>query len=129
MILPQYKKKKRIKLKVCHFVGCGREFWGHPIAKYCPNHSNIKERLKAKKNHKLEHPEEYKEKKPIDINNLEYKHENKEVVEMEFPCHLEGCNKSYHIKIFPKQFIYPKYCEDHRNPFKREMFLKIFGKQ
>ena len=33
MQLPKYKKKKRIKLKVCQEPGCGREFWGHPIAK------------------------------------------------------------------------------------------------
>ena len=40
MQLPKYKKKKRIKLKVCQEPGCGREFWGHPIAKYCRNNKN-----------------------------------------------------------------------------------------
>ena len=43
MQLPKYKKKKRIKLKVCQEPGCGREFWGHPIAKYCELHRDIKE--------------------------------------------------------------------------------------
>ena len=49
MQLPKYKKKKRIKLKVCQEPGCGREFWGHPIAKYCELHRDIKQRQKQKK--------------------------------------------------------------------------------
>ena len=44
MQLPKYKKKKRIKLKICQGPGCGREFWGHPIAKYCELHRDIKQR-------------------------------------------------------------------------------------
>ena len=50
MQLPKYKKKKRIKLKICQEPGCGREFWGHPIAKYCELHRDIKLRQKQKKN-------------------------------------------------------------------------------
>ena len=49
MQLPKYKKKKRIKLKVCQEPGCGKEFWGHPIAKYCDDHRDIKQRQKQKK--------------------------------------------------------------------------------
>ena len=47
MQLPKYKKKKRIKLKVCQEPGCGREFWGHPIAKYCELHRDIKQRAEV----------------------------------------------------------------------------------
>ena len=46
MQLPKYKKKKRIKLKICQEPGCAREFWGHPIAKYCELHRDIKQRAK-----------------------------------------------------------------------------------
>ena len=53
MQLPKYKKKKRIKLKICQEPGCGREFWGHPIAKYCELHRDIKQRQKQKKKAKI----------------------------------------------------------------------------
>ena len=86
MQLPKYKKKKRIKLKVCQEPGCGREFWGHPIAKYCELHRDIKK------------------------------------------CCLEGCNELFTIRVFPKQYIYPRFCEEHRNDFKRANYLRIISK-
>ena len=58
MQLPKYKKKKRIKLKVCQEPGCGGEFWGHPIAKYCDDHRDIKQRQKQKKDCKNKRIEE-----------------------------------------------------------------------
>ena len=51
MQLPRYKRKKRIKLKICQEPGCGKQFWGHPIAKYCPEHRDIKNRQKPKKDY------------------------------------------------------------------------------
>jgi len=38
-------------------------------------------------------------------------------------CKLEGCFNEFEIKIFPNVFCYPKYCENHRNSWKREFFL------
>ncbi len=111
MQLPKYKKKKRIKLKVCQY--CGKEFWGHPIAKYCELHRDVKQREKAKK------PVE-----PVDPNNRIFEHEYLEVVEQEFVCELDGCNRTFTVKIFPKQFVYPRYCEEHRNEYKRKNWLR-----
>lgn len=112
MQLPKYKKKKRIKLKICQY--CGKEFWGHPIAKYCELHRDVKQREKSKKT-----PE------PIDVNNKEFQHELLEVREVEFTCELEGCGSTYTVKVFPKQFVYPRYCEDHRNEFKRKNYIRL----
>ena len=111
MQLPKYKKKKRIKLKICQY--CGKEFWGHPIAKYCELHRDVKQREKTKK------PTE-----PLDANNRIFEHEYLEVVEQEFMCELDGCGKTYMVKVFPKQFVYPRYCEEHRNEFKRRNWLR-----
>ncbi len=126
MQLPSYKKKRRIKLKVCHFEGCGREFWGHPIAKYCPEHSDIKERLKKKKELEArERQDEHQE----DENNQFFKHDYEEPTVVEFTCALEGCNNKFKVTLFPKQYIYPKYCEEHRNPYRRKLFLEELKKR
>lgn len=109
--LPKYKKKKRIKLKICQY--CGKEFWGHPIAKYCELHRDVKQREKTKKS-----PE------PGDSNNRTYSHDFIEVGEETWICELEGCGKSYVVKIFPKQFVYPRFCEEHRNEFRRRNWVR-----
>lgn len=111
MQLPKYKKKKRIKLKICQY--CGKEFWGHPIAKYCELHRDVKQREKTKKS-----PE------PGDSNNRTYSHDFIEVVEEGWICELDGCGKSYVVKIFPKQFVYPRFCEEHRNEFRRRNWIR-----
>lgn len=111
MQLPKYKKKKRIKLKICQY--CGKEFWGHPIAKYCELHRDVKQREKTKKS-----PE------PGDSNNRTYNHDFIEVGEETWTCELEGCGKSYVVKIFPKQFVYPRFCEEHRNEFRRRNWIR-----
>jgi hypothetical protein len=109
--LPKYKKKKRIKLKICQY--CGKEFWGHPIAKYCELHRDVKQREKTKKS-----PE------PGDSNNKTYQHDFIEVVEENWICELDGCGKDYVVKIFPKQFVYPRFCEEHRNEFRRRNWIR-----
>jgi hypothetical protein len=109
--LPKYKKKKRIKLKICQY--CGKEFWGHPIAKYCELHRDVKQREKTKKS-----PE------PGDSNNKTYNHDLIEVVEETWICELEGCGKSYVVKVFPKQYVYPRFCEEHRNEFRRRNYVR-----
>lgn len=111
MQLPKYKKKKRIKLKICQY--CGKEFWGHPIAKYCELHRDVKQREKTKKS-----PE------PGDSNNKTHQHDFIEVVEENWICELEGCGKEYVVKIFPKQYVYPRFCEEHRNEFRRRNWIR-----
>ena len=111
MQLPKYKKKKRIKLKICQY--CGKEFWGHPIAKYCELHRDVKQREKTKKS-----PE------PGDSNNKTHSHELIEVVEETWTCELDGCDKTYVVKIFPKQYVYPRFCDEHRNEFRRRNWIR-----
>ena len=112
MQLPKYKKKKRIKLKVCQYPGCGKEFWGHPIAKYCEQHRDIKQRQVKKK-----------DQEPVELRNMVFKHNYNEVLERKFQCCLEGCANDFEIKIFPKQYVYPRFCLEHRNDFKRKNFI------
>ena len=118
MQLPKYKKKKRIKLKVCQEPGCGREFWGHPIAKYCDDHRDIKQRQKQKK-----------DVDNIESRNIIIRHNYTEVMEVPFSCCLSGCKEVFSIKLYPKQFVYPRFCLEHRNDFKRANFIRIMSKK
>lgn len=118
MQLPKYKKKKRIKLKVCQYPGCGKEFWGHPIAKYCELHRDIKQRQIKKK-----------DQEPLEARNMVFRHNYTEVAELPFLCCLEGCSQEFTLKVFPKQYVYPRFCMQHRNDYKRKHFQMMMRKQ
>lgn len=113
MQLPQYKKKKRLKHKVCKEPGCGKEYIGHPISKYCEFHRIIANRTRKIKVYKS-----------VDVKNFIFKHGFTHVTKLEFNCQLDGCNNKYTVKIFPKQSIYPKFCNVHRSEYKRESLQK-----
>lgn len=117
MQLPKYKKKKRVKLKNCQEPGCGAEYWGHPISKYCELHRDIKNRQKKRKRYI-----------PDLTINMIFNHEFKEPTKVEFECHAPGCKVKYWIRAEPKLYVYPKYCEEHRNRYKRELFMRKTGK-
>jgi hypothetical protein len=106
--VPEFVKKKRIGRKIC--LECGKHYIGHIISKYCPKHRKPSER-------------KMKEVIPQENQNIVFKHASKEMTNHEFVCQLTGCSKTYIIKLIPHQFIYPKYCPEHRNEFKRKLFL------
>jgi hypothetical protein len=98
---------------VCLEPGCGKEFIGHPIAKYCEFHRDISKRTRK-----------VKEYEAVDVKNFIFKHGFTEVTNLELICQLNGCPNKYHVRIFPKQIVYPKFCEKHRTDYQRETFLK-----
>ena len=60
--------------------------------------------------------------KRIRKNNLIQLHNFKKEVTRVLTCELEGCQQTFEIKIIPNQILYPKFCEKHRNSFKRDNF-------
>jgi hypothetical protein len=44
-------------------------------------------------------------------------------------CALEGCQNQFEVKIYPRQYIYPKYCPEHRNEYKRIRHLQLIGRE
>jgi hypothetical protein len=44
-------------------------------------------------------------------------------------CALEGCDNQFEVKIYPRQYIYPKYCPEHRNEYKRIRHLRQIGRE
>jgi hypothetical protein len=65
-----------------------------------------------------------KKEKKIDNVNKIIKHSHKSSFKIIEKCEL--CQKEFELTLLPKIFKYPKYCENHRNEHKRNMYLKNF---
>lgn len=123
--LSQNKKQclnEKIKLKQCQFPGCEVHFQGRGLEKYCQEH-------RKKEYYKQLYHDKYKEKNKestLEIRKLNQiiKHKNCDCFTIRSICALEGCYKEFKILVEPGNFIYPKFCEEHRNEFKRKMFLE-----
>lgn len=114
--------KEKTKLKKCNFPGCEIHFQGRGIEKYCQEH-------RQKKYYKELYFNKYKERdkeslKDIKKNNQIIKHKSCAVFEINSICALKGCYERFTVTVTPGNSIYPKFCEKHRNEFKREMWLK-----
>jgi len=107
------KSKPKFKEKTCQYPGCGKSFIGHVVSKYCKFHHDPKNRKDLKKNRTT-----------VDENNKIIKHNFQDITQYEVECGLKGCSNKFTVDIIPKQYIYPKYCSEHRVKFRREQFLK-----
>jgi hypothetical protein len=114
MQLPKSRRRQKLREKKCQYPGCGKIFFGIHISKYCPEHRQDRYRIR-------------KRTKPEDVNikNQTYKHNYTEVVTMVLSCALEACDN----QVYPRQYIYPKYCPDHRNEYKRVRHLQQIGRE
>lgn len=110
-------------LKQCEFEGCTTTFMGvirgASPSKYCPEHGKPiyrkfidKDKIKAKKKVVVNE----------DTSNQIIKHSYKLATVIIGKCQLNGCNKDFDILVIPNCFTYPKFCEEHRNKYKRERF-------
>jgi hypothetical protein len=108
-----------LKIKNCAFPGC-----------------KIKEQMTGKGLYCVEHRKR-KYRKIIDAGKIAAKKAEEELINpnqtinhnytnpicVKMSCKLEGCNKEFEIQVYPNVFCYPKFCKEHRNEFKRKMFL------
>jgi len=108
MQIPKSPRRLKLREKRCLYPGCAIEYFGFPNAKYCPEHRKATYRIK-----KQIEPEN------VNIKNQTLKHSYTEVVTVFSNCAFEGCSRQFEIKIYPRQFIYPKYCPEHRNEYHR----------
>ena len=119
MFIPLKRKNKlRMTIKTCLYNGCDREFISQSsVRKYCDIHRRCENRKRI--HSKGEHPS---------IRNKIFKHTFTEPTLVEFSCKLDGCSKKYEIIVYPRQYIYPKFCECHRNEYKRLFYNRISQK-
>jgi len=116
MQLPKTPRGQKFKEKVCQYPDCKKTFHGIHISKYCVEHRKDKYRIR-------------KRTKPEDVNlkNQMIQHKYTTVVEQTMNCALKQCDNQFTIKIFPRQYVYPKFCSEHRNEYKRERHLRQIG--
>ncbi len=65
----------------------------------------------------------------VTLNNQIILHNYVATVSRSYECKLLGCCQKFDLELVPNQVLYPKYCEDHRNSFRRENFLHRFAMQ
>ncbi|MDO5576034.1 MAG: hypothetical protein Q4F84_03065 [Fibrobacter sp.] len=118
MQVPKSRRRQKLREKKCQYPGCEKIFFGIHISKYCPEHRQDRYRIR-----KRSRPED------VNIKNQTLKHNNTEVVEQVMECALEGCTNQFEVKIYPRQYIYPKYCPEHRNEYKRIRHLQLIGRE
>jgi hypothetical protein len=114
------KRNERFKPKKCAFPECKVEFFGTGRAKYCLEHRQKKYRkiidadkdTAAKELIKLRNPNQ----------TIMHDYVSPELVQMK--CALDGCENSFNISILPRVYVYPRYCGDHRNAYKRSIYLQ-----
>jgi hypothetical protein len=107
-------KGEILNQKPCQYPGCTFYYMGTGFSKYCHEH-------RKREYHK---PSKIAR---IDESNIIHNHNNIEPVDLEFICGLDGCGNIYKVKILPGVFIYPKYCDLHRNKWKRKLFTNKKG--
>jgi hypothetical protein len=111
----------RIKNKNKLCVICGKEFFGHAVRKYCDIH------LDQKNGDRVKLRTEYRKKllsiheNSNQVNNFK----NKDVLKIKASCKLNGCGNIFELLVFPRQEVFPKYCEDHRSEYRRRNFLRM----
>jgi len=125
MLVPKDKSKRRrrerLKEKQCQFPIpggdiCGIIFYGTARSLYCPMHRHRKFRKFIDK------PKDKKE--DIGVENQIINHKLLDEQKVILKCSLEGCEEEFKVTLIPKQNIYPKYCEKHRNAYQRERFIQ-----
>lgn len=127
-VLPTSRKEQPLKERVCGFPGCSEKFMGRGKTKYCDEHRKPDYRSQLYSKPKGESAVKDNDGNFIhtDDVNLTIKHSYVEAHKMEQLCAC--CGEPYHITVIPSQFTYPKYCEEHRNEYKRNRYNRINGK-
>ncbi len=113
MQIPKRTRRPQIVNKKCAIEGCENTFQGSYSSKYCPEHRNPHKRPQVNK----AAPES------VTVKNQILQHNFTEVKTVIQTCALEGCGQQFEVKVFPKQYVYPKYCPEHRNEQKRKSYL------
>ncbi len=117
--IPRYKKDEQRKEKQCKFPGCEATFIGTGKSCYCLIHRDRMFR-------KFIDADKIKEKKEKIVENANVnkiiEHTFHASVEEKHQCEL--CNEEFIITVIPGVKIYPKYCPEHRNEYKRKLYIE-----
>lgn len=122
------RKKKRVE-KQCKFPvsgteTCGMIFYGIGPSKYCEEHRKLKYRKFI--NRQIAVDKKASEPVTEDGNQI-IKHKYHMATINRYKCALEGCTEEFDVLVYPRTYVYPKFCHAHRNAHKRQIFLQQFA--
>jgi hypothetical protein len=109
--------------KPCQYPGCGEIFNGIGAAKYCKKHKQPEYR-KVLNAIRAEEKKKAMNKNNPNNSNMIIEHINTVATKTTLTC---ACGKDYEITLFPNINVYPKFCEQHRNPHQRDRLLRSLG--
>ena len=109
---------EKIIKKECEFYDCFKTYEGTGHSKYCHEHRKQKYRkiIDAEKN------EQRKEEQKLRNINQVIKHSNDECKIIKLIC--VTCGKEFEVLMIPNVYVYPRNCEEHRNYYKRQLYLE-----
>jgi hypothetical protein len=118
----QKRKSKKVEQlnKICKFPGCNKAYVGTGKSVYCLEHRQRKYRkiIDFDKHQTAKKEEELKN------SNQTIKNKVSEPQTIIQKCALKNCNNTFEIRIIHNIKVYPKYCECHRNEWKRKVFME-----
>jgi len=107
--------------KECQFPECKEIYFGTGHSKYCEEHRKSEYRKVID----LEKNKEEKEQRKLNDSNQTIKHSFATSKLIKVLC--QTCGKEFEVLVRPNVYVYPKYCELHRNEWKRVMYEKNIG--
>ncbi len=111
MLIPKNTRKQKSYVKQCAYEGCNTQFIGITIAKYCKKHRQEEYRMRKRNNTD-----------PADTNRIiQY---SKTIAERTMLI-CECCGKEFEAVLYPRQTVYPKYCNEHTNAHRRKMYKAV----
>jgi len=118
MNIPKNKRKRKVVEKVCQFPGCDKIYYGLSFSKYCEHHrqSHFVHKLCKKRGNRWYQRVDFPDETMI-IKSKTCEHRKQK-------CGLDGCSNTFKIYVQPSIKSYPKYCEEHRNEYKRKLFTE-----
>ncbi len=110
MNIPKNKRNQKRYMKTCQHSQCDKAFMGLKISKYCEKHRG----------------EEFRERKrtttdPSTTNRI-IKYALPKASKTQLVC--ECCGQEFEATLYPKQEVYPKYCPEHTNAYRRTVYEK-----
>lgn len=123
MCLPKYNRNGADRLVTKYCVDCEKEYIGHPISKFCPECNTMYAQNRRRREQRIVGPDLVNQ--PLSMRTPI----TGETIEIEYKCALEGCGNHFRVKQVRGIDRIPKFCEDHRNLYKREYFTRMLQRK
>ena len=117
-------RKAPTSIKKCQFQGCDEKFEGIGAAKYCQEHRKPMYRKYITMHKREQENKDIREVDKPEKSNAIIHHNHTQATEEVRTC---PCGKQFKVTLFPNIDVYPKFCPEHTNPYKRERLLQSLG--